>query len=351
MLSNTFTVPVSGIYYIAVKCIANATPQYLSFDDVRVIIPCTLNSPNMSISASSQTVCSGLPVNITASGANTYSWSTGDNTSVITVTPGANTNYVVVGTNTASGCTATLAQAITVIPSPNISLFVQSPSICLGASVQLYAFGTSNYTWSNGSNGTSISVSPTTTTLYNVIGSGFNGCVGSSSLQLFVNPLPNVTALSSATNGLCLSETATLTATGANLYQWAANSLFVQTAQVIISPTVTTTYTLTGTDANNCSKSVNFVQLVLNCVGIYETDFELADIHLYPNPTQGIFNIDFGSESFRLVEITDLTGRTIFSEKSTDKKISINSDSFSKGIYYIKITSRFQSSSLKLIKN
>ncbi len=75
-------------------------------------------NPTVAIVSSSSLICVGETASITVSGANSYTWDTGSNNSVITVTPAANTTYTVIG-NSALGCS-------------NTSTFTQSVSACLG---------------------------------------------------------------------------------------------------------------------------------------------------------------------------------------------------------------------------
>ena len=136
-LSGTFTVATSGVYYVAVKCTSNGNygTQYLSWDDLAVEIPCSLNSTTVSLSTSQTTICSGESVNLTAAGADTYSWNTGDNGAVITPTPGMSFNYNVVGTNTLTGCTNSQSQMVTVNPSPVVLVFADKVVACAGSPV------------------------------------------------------------------------------------------------------------------------------------------------------------------------------------------------------------------------
>lgn len=72
----------------------------------------------------------------------------------------------------------------------------------------------------------------------------------SPSIEITVNPLPTVIA--SATDAsLCVGQETILTATGASQYTWNNNAQ----NGVVISPTTTTTYTVTGTDANGCTNT------------------------------------------------------------------------------------------------
>jgi hypothetical protein len=69
--------------------------------------------------------------------------------------------------------------------------------------------------------------------------------------MLTVNPLPNVLATSSATS-VCTGTSATLTAAGADSYLWSTDST---TALVRVTPVVTSTYTVTGTNATTGCKN------------------------------------------------------------------------------------------------
>ncbi|MES2680872.1 MAG: kelch repeat-containing protein [Bacteroidota bacterium] len=62
-------------------------------------------APTLSLSNASATLCPGNPVLITATGANSYTWSTSETTSSITVFPFNTTTYSITGTG-ANGCTA-----------------------------------------------------------------------------------------------------------------------------------------------------------------------------------------------------------------------------------------------------
>jgi hypothetical protein len=71
-LSNVFTVPTSGIYFIAVKCIGGSGGADFSWDDLSIIDlpPCAGAPAANTVVATSTTVCSGGSTNL--SFANTY---------------------------------------------------------------------------------------------------------------------------------------------------------------------------------------------------------------------------------------------------------------------------------------
>jgi len=93
--------------------------------------------PAISVTSSSQ--CS--PTTLTASGANTYSWTPSAGLSattgaVVTANPTANTTYTVTGTVTASGCSNSTQVDVKFTP-PTPTVAPAAPIICLGAVQQL----------------------------------------------------------------------------------------------------------------------------------------------------------------------------------------------------------------------
>ncbi len=100
--------------------------------------------------------------------------------------------------------------------------------------------------------------------------------------------LPPVTAV--ATKGqICRFVVSTITGAGAASYSWNTGAI---TPAISFTLSLTTTYTLTGTDLNGCAKTVTVTQFVATCIGM--ADLPVADnpgINIYPNPNSGTFNI------------------------------------------------------------
>ncbi|HVA98882.1 MAG TPA: PKD domain-containing protein, partial [Bacteroidia bacterium] len=210
-----------------------------------LIITYTITTPVITLPPTT-TICSGSPTTLTATGATTYSWSTGALTNSITVSPTTNTTYTVTGT-TSTGCSATATTTVVVNPLPTIA--VNSPTICTGTSATLTANGATTYSWNTGSTANSITISPTTTTTYTVTGTDVSGCMNSAISTVTVNPLPTVTVNSPT---ICNGTSATLTGSGATTYSWNTGST---SNPIIVTPTTTTNYTVTGTDVNGCINS------------------------------------------------------------------------------------------------
>jgi hypothetical protein len=208
------------------------------------------------VSVPDATICTGSSYLINPSGASSYNLFGVFNP----VTPTATSVYSVTGTSSV-GCVSQISTyTVTLLPLPTVA--VTAPSlICSGQTVMLTGSGGVTYTWSTGANTNTISVTPTTNVSYYVVGTGSNGCTNVGITQLTVNPTPAVSATASA-NFLCKGGTASLTAGGANTYVWNNSSTLTTIA---VSPTVTTTYSVTGTNTFGCSKTAT-VAVVVNSI-------------------------------------------------------------------------------------
>jgi hypothetical protein len=239
-LTNTMsdTPTVSAVYTVVATSSAGCTGTLTQAVQVNP-------NPNIGVSGNNS-ICFGSPVNFTASGANSYTWSTGANTSTITDSPNTNTVYTIAGTSTA-GCSGSSTISVAVNPTPTLSVNGPTNSICAGNTVTLQANGAGTYSWSNGATSSSIAVSPTVTTIYSVIGSN-GGCSVSASQMVTVNPAPSLTVSGQAS--LCAGQNTTLTVSGANSYSW-SNGAFTQS--IFVSPPTNTVYSVIGTSSAGCT--------------------------------------------------------------------------------------------------
>jgi len=97
--------------------------------------------------------------------------------------------------------------------------------------------------------------------------SGGNVCIAPNSCININVSSPTITITPSAPT-ICIGQSTTLTASGANTYTWSpATGLSSTTGtNVTANPTTTTTYTVTGTDVNGCSATSSVTVTVdLNC--------------------------------------------------------------------------------------
>ncbi len=226
---------------------------------------------NVNITAASDPICQGENTNLTASGADTYVWFEVGNAinigtgGIINVSPATSTDYIAIGTSTATGCFDSAFFTLNVNPSPTVNSSASANPICNGESTILTASGTDTYQWFEVGNAIAIStnpnvtVSPTSTTDYFVIGTQTStGCFDSSFITITVNPLPNVTVSADA-NPICIGSSSNLTASGADTYTWfeVGNAISIgNTTSINVSPAASTDYIVVGTSTlTSCSDS------------------------------------------------------------------------------------------------
>ena len=205
------------------------------------------NTPTITTSVTNSAICDGNLTTLTATGAVTYTWS-GIVTDGVPFAPSVTDTYTVTGTGV-NGCTNTAVRSITVYALPPVTANASHSVICLNYTTSLTGGGAITYTWSNGMSNASV-FSPTLTTTYTVTGTDVHGCVNFAVQTITVNPLPVIIPVSSSPV-ICAGETATLAGSGANTYTWTNPVL----NGVPFSPTITTSYTVIGTDLNTCSNT------------------------------------------------------------------------------------------------
>lgn len=222
--------------------------------DVQEVEVDVLPIPVALISPDNVTICSGNSATLTATGGTDYDWSNGQSVASITVTPGNSTTYTV--TVSDQGCQATATVDVTVNPAPPITIG-PDVAICDGDVITLIAGGingTGEYLWNTGQTTEDIDVNPSITTTYSVTVTNIFGCTTEDQVVVTVNQVPNAQAGIDQT--LCEGNTATLTATGGSgtaTYQWSSGQLG---STITITPSGTTTYTVTVTDGI-CSDTDN----------------------------------------------------------------------------------------------
>ena len=360
-LSNTFTVPSSGLYYIAVRGTGNtsSSAQYLSWDDLSITVPCNAGSPNVpNVTANSNTatVCQYAPLNLSANGADTYTWSNGANASAITVNPytTGNNTFTVTGTSTLTGCSSTAVHNVFVNPTPVVSAYAVPFNVCPGNQAVIYATGALSYTWNNNATTPSTTVTPSSSlNTFSVIGANSFGCSSQAVQVLTMLPSPTIVVTSNKPDVACVEDMIILNASGAATYNWISGSTnivyFGTTVNAFLN--TTTVFTLTGTGTNGCSTTTTITQSISECVGVNKVTSTLGGTKVYPNPSTGEFIVELNSNSEKTFEITDLTGRIVSSSVSKEEKMHMNIKTLSKGVYYLKITSNETVEVIKLVKD
>ena len=199
-------------------------------------------------------ICNAIDrVELTASGADRYVWSTGDTDATIEVRgPGT---YSVRAIDASTGCSDTESFTIR-----SLDIYADAgpdQNACPGEVLVLGGSSIgpegANYQWSNGSSGNliasdgKITVSPTRTTTYELT-TTLNGCTSVDQVTVYLDDFQI------STNGaveICPGEEVVLSAQGADFYLWETG---VQDESITVRPSESRTYTVTGFNSFGCSK-------------------------------------------------------------------------------------------------
>lgn len=206
---------------------------------------------NVTAGAVTASVCPGGAASFTAAGnALSYSWSPGTQTgTAVSLFPTVNT--VTLTATGGANCAVVSTVAINLLTPPVISI-AGTQTTCSGYVMTQTATGGQSYLWSDGSTGATYSMIAVSNTVIGIIGTGVNTCTNTATATVVVNPSPIVNA-TSASSAVCLGQSASIFGTGtASTYSWNG----VATGpNLIATPTVNTTYTLTGSNAFGCVNS------------------------------------------------------------------------------------------------
>jgi gliding motility-associated-like protein len=275
---NIFTAELSdatGSFATSIKIGADTTTKLN--DSISAMIPCNIppgagykirvKSSNVPVTGSEvsivisapiqvivtpnpDTICAGQKVTLKASGAikNGYTWITlpGSPLTIadsIIVNPVVNTKYFIIGKK--GSC----------IDSDTAKVFVDQPPVvkvtndttCIGLGAVIKASGATTYLWPDGSKLDSLVVFPTKDTTITVIATkGHCSVTATGSIKVY----PTITISVTKDTTICGGGSIKLTASGAISYTW--STVPPKTgSSIIVTPTITTSYTVTGT-AGTC---------------------------------------------------------------------------------------------------
>lgn len=351
--------------------------------------------PNVA-STSTVTACGGGNVILTASGATTYTWNTGANTTTIGVNPTSTTLYTVTGTS--NGCEATAIGAVIVPATPK-------PDICMVTVDSLNKFNEIYWDKSSYPNLDSMIIyREVITNTYKRI-----GAVSKNALSMWVDtarsigPANGDPSISTYRYKIQIRDTCGsygpksnwhntvyFTHTGGTFF-WPNNYMIegpvnpVQTysLMVCINPSVSSVYTPVGTTTGNQSSLTdNFYSIYQNTadwrveadlgyvctptarygngnsialkatktrsniqnnrmIGINEVQFKNR-FRVYPNPATTTLNLEtaYAGEEIDVV-LTNVLGQVVYSSKMNKGTYakSIDVSSFAKGVYTLTVNS------------
>lgn len=327
--SNATSIVVTPTSNSTYSVVGTGTSACLPYGLVSISV---IQLPNVvALSSANFTVCPSTQVTLNGSGASSYIWSNNVANGVSFAAPNATTIYTVTGTDSLTGCSNTNTAVVSVYD-VSVGITPTSATVCSGGTATLTGSSANSYSWSPGNSPfQSIAVSPLAYAVFtlNVLTADF--CIATNTVAVTVLTSPTVIAIASQTN-ICKGESVTLNASGAASFSWSEAST---TPSISVSPTISTVYSVVGTDANNCkSVASNITILVEFCTGINSITSNQSQIAIFPNPNNGVFTIK-SNESINLNVINELGQivKSISLTESNNNQVSISG--LSNGIYFL----------------
>jgi hypothetical protein len=239
--------------------------------------------------------------------------------------------------------------------SSNISVMLNQTSAIIGTPVAICSGspailkapkGAYSYYWTPGGS-TADSLIVTFAGTYSLSMNTLVGnCNTTSAITVTSATNPVVAAMSNNTL-ICSGQTATLTASGANTFTWNTGATG---STVAVSPTVNTTYSVTGTDLNGCKNGASITQSVSTCAGISELEHTNA-LSILPNPNNGEFILrQVGHQAQGTIEIFNARGESVMTTPLVERETKIDLREFEDGFYFVRIKSGNEMLTKKIIK-
>jgi N-acetylneuraminic acid mutarotase len=291
--------------------------------------------PNVVANASAPAVCQGGSVTLTGGGANSYVWNNGALNGVSFVPAGSQT-YSVTGTDN-NGCINSASVSLVVNPLPNVVANTSASAVCQGGSVTLTGGGANSYVWNNGAlNG--VSFVPAGSQTYSVTGTDNNGCNGTATTTVTVNPLPTVSMNLGSLDTVCFNgglvnliggspSGGTYSGTGvsANVFDPSAAGL----GSFII--------TYEFTDANNCANTAIDTVMVMACTGV-GAGLPSFDLAIYPNPFEHQTTLEFSRPVVIVtLKLCDVFGRELREMQFSGQRLQLDKGTLAKGVYFVRV--------------
>jgi len=194
-------------------------------------------------------ICAGETTTIQAAtiypGVN-YQWSSGQNSAVVNVSPTTGTLYTV--TASLNGCFADTSLFIDVNQNPVVQVSATPPSVCYGDTATFVAvsniWGT-QFQWVGGYSGAQVKL-PLTAPVHMIVTGTVNGCTGSDSIWVSIKQVPDITVLMTE-DTICAGDTVVMVASSSMagaIFYW-STGVFVP--QIVVTPQITTHYTVIST--------------------------------------------------------------------------------------------------------
>ncbi len=218
---------------------------------------------------------------------------------------------------------------------------------CTGSAIAIPT-GTApfHYLWSNGD--TTYSIDSLCAGTYTITMTDSNGCIVTDSV-IITQPLAMTFTISSTAVSCLSCNDACITTTaygGCPPYNFVYSPFDPQPCQGIYD----TTYTVTITDACNCSLTGSITPDTVP-VGINDNQISEKIISIYPNPVTNEMSIVCYQLARKAeIEIYNVLGETVYKGETSNIKKEINVSGLRSGIYFVEVRNEQSAIKKKIIK-
>ena len=165
-----------------------------------------------------------------------------------------------------------------------------------------------------------------------------NGCTYTETLNLTINHAEDVTI--EGNTEIVAGEETTLTASEGASYEWSNGET---TQSITVAPAVTTTYTVTVTDANGCVATAEIVVSVDDGIGE-----NTPVVNVYPNPTKHVVNVE--ADDITNIRVVDMLGQTLYETNASSNRVQIDLSGYAVGQYFLEVRTQNGVTTQKVVK-
>lgn len=325
----------SGILSVNVQDMCMTTADHSVSIDVHTL-------PDVQILGST-TSCENAETVLVATGAQDFTWDSGEIADTLVLYPVDTLTLSVTGVDE-FGCSSAADFTINTIEFPTAQVTASSLAICEGNPIEVTVSTDINnqILWNTGDTTSSMEDSPSSTTYY-VVSVSNAYCTTIDSIEVEVYDNPQINFQLSQTTFCNYNDAVQLVASP-------ANGVFSGTgvSGTTFNPAIgdgTYVITYSFTDANNCTSEASNTVLVDACLSVLENDW--MDVTVFPNPATSFLTVQ-SELSIDWIQLIDNSGRVVsdFSPQSSVCEIAVSD--LECGSYVILIT--FENKMNKLIR-
>lgn len=142
---------------------------------------------------------------------------------------------------------------------------------------------------------------------------------------------------------ICSAQNTTLSVSGIGTINWyssptSTTSLATGTTYITPTLTATGTYSYYAQDSTCAKGPRTLINVVVSlCTSVLTMGPSTSGVVLYPNPNPGAFTIELNNSFPKTIMVTDMLGRVLQTEETSQSRINFEIPNLSNGIYFVKI--------------